>query len=197
MKSCRSWLSTAKGIRTISVYFREAYSRHSLLMFSLATKQRWKSCVGLWKRWSSAVRRSSNWLATTRLRKVSRRRIIARYSKRCDGRKSNRWFLLSTNSRTSCWQAGRMPKSLKGWYSQCLNGWLVAHRTLSSYQSQQKRVRAEFKANLSARAVFRLPTQADSLTVLGQAGAERLMLHGDMLLQHGTNLPQRLQGYSA
>lgn len=71
----------------------------------------------------------------------------------------------------------------------------LIHLILATQRPDKETIRGAIKANLNARAVFRLPTQADSLTVLGQAGAERLMLHGDMLFQHGTGVPVRLQGY--
>lgn len=72
----------------------------------------------------------------------------------------------------------------------------LIHLVLATQRPDKETIRGTIKANLNARAVFRLPTQADSLTVLGQAGAEKLMLHGDMLFQHGTGAPLRLQGYS-
>jgi S-DNA-T family DNA segregation ATPase FtsK/SpoIIIE len=73
----------------------------------------------------------------------------------------------------------------------------LIHLVLATQRPDKETIRGAIKANLNARAVFRLPTQADSLTVLGRAGAERLMLHGDMLFQHGTGSPLRLQGYKA
>lgn len=73
----------------------------------------------------------------------------------------------------------------------------LIHLVLATQRPDKETIRGAIKVNLNARAVFRLPTQADSLTVLGRAGAERLMLHGDMLFQHGTGAPRRLQGYSA
>jgi S-DNA-T family DNA segregation ATPase FtsK/SpoIIIE len=71
----------------------------------------------------------------------------------------------------------------------------LIHLILATQRPDKETIRGAIKANLNARAVFRLPTQADSLTVLGQSGAERLMLKGDMLFQHGTGVPIRLQGY--
>jgi energy-coupling factor transporter ATP-binding protein EcfA2 len=73
----------------------------------------------------------------------------------------------------------------------------LIHLVLATQRPDKETIRGAIKANLNARAVFRLPTQADSMTVLGRAGAERLMLHGDMLFQHGTGSPIRLQGYLA
>jgi FtsK/SpoIIIE family len=73
----------------------------------------------------------------------------------------------------------------------------LIHLILATQRPDKETIRGAIKANLNARAVFRLPAQADSMTVLGRAGAERLMLHGDMLFQHGTGSPIRLQGYKA
>jgi S-DNA-T family DNA segregation ATPase FtsK/SpoIIIE len=72
----------------------------------------------------------------------------------------------------------------------------LIHLILATQRPDKETIRGAIKANLNARAVLRLPTQADSLTVLGHSGAERLMLHGDMLFQHGTGAPHRLQAYS-
>src|SRR6476660_6204740 len=72
----------------------------------------------------------------------------------------------------------------------------LIHIVLATQRPDKETIRGAIKANLNARAVFRLPTQADSMTVLGHAGAERLMLHGDMLFQHGAGGALRLQGYS-
>jgi S-DNA-T family DNA segregation ATPase FtsK/SpoIIIE len=71
----------------------------------------------------------------------------------------------------------------------------LLHLILATQRPDKETVRGAIKANLDARAVFRLPTQADSMTVLGQSGAEKLLKHGDMLFQHGSGLPIRLQGY--
>ena len=71
----------------------------------------------------------------------------------------------------------------------------LMHLILATQRPDKETIRGAIKANLGARAVFHLPTMADSLTVIGQSGAERLMLHGDMLFQHGTAALTRLQGY--
>lgn len=71
----------------------------------------------------------------------------------------------------------------------------LIHLVLATQRPDKETIRGAIKVNLNARAVFRLPTQADSFTVLGHGGAERLMLHGDMLFQSGTANPVRLQGY--
>jgi len=71
----------------------------------------------------------------------------------------------------------------------------LIHLVLATQRPDKETIRGSIKANLNARAVFRLPTQADSMTVLGHAGAERLLMKGDMLFQHRTGRPIRLQGY--
>jgi S-DNA-T family DNA segregation ATPase FtsK/SpoIIIE len=42
-------------------------------------------------------------------------------------------------------------------------------------------VEGNIKANFSARVSFRLPSEADSRTILGSGGAEQLLSQGDML----------------
>ena len=71
----------------------------------------------------------------------------------------------------------------------------LVHIVLATQRPDRETVRGAIKANLNCRAVFRLPTQADSVTVLGHAGAEKLLFHGDMLFKCGTNATERLQGY--
>lgn len=72
----------------------------------------------------------------------------------------------------------------------------MLHLVLATQRPDRQTIRGSIKSNLDARVVLRLPTQADSLTVLGQAGAERLLSHGDLLFRHGTGTPIRLQGYA-
>jgi S-DNA-T family DNA segregation ATPase FtsK/SpoIIIE len=52
------------------------------------------------------------------------------------------------------------------------------------------------KANLPTRISFRLPQRTDSMVILDQPGAERLLGAGDMLLLNEGRV-QRLQGYFA
>lgn len=72
----------------------------------------------------------------------------------------------------------------------------LVHVLLATQRPDRETVRGAIKANLNCRAVFRLPTQADSVTVLGNAGAEKLLFHGDMLFKSGPDAGLRLQGYS-
>jgi len=46
-------------------------------------------------------------------------------------------------------------------------------------------VSGTIKANFPARATFRLPSQADSRTIIGEGGAEHLLAFGDMLFLNG------------
>lgn len=72
----------------------------------------------------------------------------------------------------------------------------LVHLILATQRPDKETVKGAIKANLNARVILRLPTVADSLTVLGQGGAEKLLPHGDLLFQSGSGLPLRLQGYS-
>ena len=71
----------------------------------------------------------------------------------------------------------------------------LIHIVLATQRPDRSIIRGSIKANLNCRAVFRLPIQADSVTVLGHAGAERLLIHGDMLFKSGPAAATRLQGY--
>jgi FtsK/SpoIIIE family len=55
-------------------------------------------------------------------------------------------------------------------------------------------ITGEIKANLTARVALRVQSYQDSMTILGQVGAERLGERGDMLFSHGSRL-ERLQGF--
>ncbi len=55
-------------------------------------------------------------------------------------------------------------------------------------------ITGEIKANLTARVALRVQSFQDSMTILGQVGAERLAEKGDMLFSHGSRL-ERLQGF--
>lgn len=72
----------------------------------------------------------------------------------------------------------------------------LVHVLLATQRPDRETVRGAIKANLNCRAVFRMPTQADSITVLGNAGAEKLLFHGDMLFKYGPEPGVRLQGYA-
>ena len=55
------------------------------------------------------------------------------------------------------------------------------HVIASTQRPGVKLVEGQIKANFPARLTFRLPTEADSRTVLGCGGAEHLLAQGDML----------------
>ena len=65
-------------------------------------------------------------------------------------------------------------------------GRYVSAWNLPGQRPDKETVRGAIKANLNARVVLRLPTIADSMTVLGKSGAEKLMPAGDLLLQTGS-----------
>ena len=55
-------------------------------------------------------------------------------------------------------------------------------------------ITGETKAHLTARVALRVQGFQDSMTILGQVGAERVAEKGDMLFSHGSRL-ERLQGF--
>lgn len=55
------------------------------------------------------------------------------------------------------------------------------HIIASTQRPSVKLLEGDIKANFSARITFRLPSEADSRTILGQGGAEHLLSRGDML----------------
>jgi len=55
------------------------------------------------------------------------------------------------------------------------------HVIAATQRSSVKVVEGNIKANFPARLTFRLPSQADSSTILGCSGAEHLLSRGDML----------------
>ena len=55
------------------------------------------------------------------------------------------------------------------------------HIIAATQRTSVKIVEGNIKANFPARVSFRLPSEADSRTILGQSGAEQLLSQGDML----------------
>lgn len=55
------------------------------------------------------------------------------------------------------------------------------HIIAATQRSSVKVVEGNIKANFPARLTFRLPSEADSRTILGTSGAEHLLARGDML----------------
>ncbi len=72
----------------------------------------------------------------------------------------------------------------------------MIHLILATQRPDRETIRGAIKTNLDARVVLRLPTAADSMTVLGRGGAERLLKHGDMIFELSGTVT-RLQGYRA
>lgn len=73
----------------------------------------------------------------------------------------------------------------------------LIHLVLATQRPDKETIRGAIKANFTTRAVFRLPTSADSIAAMGHAGAEKLLPHGDMLFEHAGSGSIRLQGYRA
>jgi S-DNA-T family DNA segregation ATPase FtsK/SpoIIIE len=65
---------------------------------------------------------------------------------------------------------------------------------LATQRPSTEFISGSIKANFPCRVSFRLPQRLDSLVVLDQIGAEKLLGAGDMLLLHDGRL-HRLQGY--
>ncbi len=72
---------------------------------------------------------------------------------------------------------------------------VLVHLILATQRPDRNIVSGAVKANLSTRVSFRLPTPADSITVLGHGGAESLLGKGDFLIQIAGAEEMRLQGY--
>jgi hypothetical protein len=73
----------------------------------------------------------------------------------------------------------------------------LIHLVLATQRPDKETIRGAIKANFTTRAVFRLPTSADSIAAMGHAGAEKLLPLGDMLFEHAGSGSIRLQGYRA
>ena len=74
---------------------------------------------------------------------------------------------------------------------------VLVHIVLATQRPDATVVRGAIKTNLDARIALRVPTHHDSMTILGRAGAERLLGRGDLLLQAAGSPVVRLQGYRA
>jgi len=70
------------------------------------------------------------------------------------------------------------------------------HLALATQRPTVGFIAGAIKANLPVRISFRLPQRVDSLAILDEPGAERLLGAGDMLLSRNGNI-QRLQAYYA
>jgi S-DNA-T family DNA segregation ATPase FtsK/SpoIIIE len=72
---------------------------------------------------------------------------------------------------------------------------VLVHLILATQRPDRTVVPGSIKANLPVRVAFRLPTAADSVTVLGHGGAEKLLGLGDMLFQMNGEDDKRLQSF--
>jgi S-DNA-T family DNA segregation ATPase FtsK/SpoIIIE len=72
---------------------------------------------------------------------------------------------------------------------------VLVHVVLATQRPDASVIRGAIKTNLDARIALRVPTHHDSMTILGGAGAERLLGRGDLLLQAAGSPVVRLQGY--
>lgn len=68
------------------------------------------------------------------------------------------------------------------------------HLIIATQRPTREFITGSIKANLPCRISFHLPQKNDSLVILDQPGAERLLGLGDMLLLHDGKT-RRLQGY--
>ena len=71
----------------------------------------------------------------------------------------------------------------------------LVHLLLATQRPDRKIVPGRIHANLDTKIALRVPTPADSMTVLGHGGAEKLLGRGDMLFSWKGNADLRLQGY--
>lgn len=73
------------------------------------------------------------------------------------------------------------------------------HLILATQRPSTKVITGDLKANIPTRISFKVASQTDSMTIIGHAGAEKLLGMGDMLVQsdkgetrvHGCFLPER------
>jgi S-DNA-T family DNA segregation ATPase FtsK/SpoIIIE len=72
----------------------------------------------------------------------------------------------------------------------------LVHLILATQRPDRKIVPGRIHANLDTKVALRVPTPADSMTVLGYGGAEKLLGLGDMLFSWKGSDNLRLQGYN-
>lgn len=72
---------------------------------------------------------------------------------------------------------------------------VLVHLVLATQRPDRNVLPGVIKANLQARFAFRLLSPADSVIVLNHGGAEKLLNHGDMLVQLNGQADERLQSY--
>jgi S-DNA-T family DNA segregation ATPase FtsK/SpoIIIE len=72
---------------------------------------------------------------------------------------------------------------------------VLVHLVLATQRPDRNVLPGVIKANLQARFAFRLLSPSDSVIVLNHGGAEKLLNHGDMLLQLNGQEDERLQAF--
>ena len=68
------------------------------------------------------------------------------------------------------------------------------HLIIASYRPTKNVITDIVKANISTRIAFSVASQAESKSIIGQDGAEKLLGNGDMLFVSNGMKPQRVQG---
>jgi S-DNA-T family DNA segregation ATPase FtsK/SpoIIIE len=71
----------------------------------------------------------------------------------------------------------------------------LVHMLLATQRPDRKILPGRIHANLDTKIALRVPTPADSMTVLGHGGAEKLLGRGDMLFSWKGTGDKRIQGY--
>lgn len=71
----------------------------------------------------------------------------------------------------------------------------MVHLILATQRPERQVVPGIIKGNLPCRIALKLPTAADSLTILGHGGAERLAGKGDLIYEPPEGMSLRLQSY--
>lgn len=73
---------------------------------------------------------------------------------------------------------------------------MMVHLLLATQRPDANVISGAIKTNFPARVALSVPTHHDSMTMLGGAGAEKLMGRGDMIFRELERPDVRLQGYS-
>ena len=73
---------------------------------------------------------------------------------------------------------------------------VMIHLVLATQRPEIRIVPGSIKGNLPCRIALKLPSAADSITILGHGGAEHLAGRGDLLFEPPEGHDLRLQGYS-
>lgn len=71
----------------------------------------------------------------------------------------------------------------------------LVHLVLATQRPDAKVLQGAIKANLPSRVALKLPSHHDSMTILGEAGAEDLLGTGDLVFKSASGERLRLQGF--